>query len=431
MTQATGNAAATDAARLASAKKPRDLRLDFFRGIAMFIILLAHTPGNAWTLWIPARFGFSDATEIFVFCSGMASALAFGSAFRDHGFVVGSGRIGYRVWQVYWCHVGMFLAILALLWTADAQDWGDPEKVYIATLPVVPFFEQSGPALIGLLTLTWVPNYFDILPMYLVILALVPAVMAAHRAGGFAGAAALVFAMWLAAQMGWADLPSRPWRPEIAWFFNPFGWQLVFFTGFAFGMGWIPAPPVSRRLIIVAAAVVLLTIPFAWFQIHAARYIPDPWLLHDWIADARQATQPLWRKTEQGIFRWAHFLALAYLAWVAVGPGGEKLHRGFDAVGAARPAVLWAVGAFAVLTIPYAYLEEIKVVSPALDGAFLHLLGEGAESLLGTSFLITTSRLGLIQLLHLAALLTLAWAAIGASGRAWVCLLYTSDAADE
>ena len=46
----------------------RDPRLDFYRGIAMFIILLAHTPGNWWTLWIPARFGFSDATEIFVFC---------------------------------------------------------------------------------------------------------------------------------------------------------------------------------------------------------------------------------------------------------------------------------------------------------------------------------------------------------------------------
>jgi hypothetical protein len=50
----------------------RDPRLDFFRGLAMFIILIAHVPSNWWTLWIPARFGFSDATEIFVFCSGMA-----------------------------------------------------------------------------------------------------------------------------------------------------------------------------------------------------------------------------------------------------------------------------------------------------------------------------------------------------------------------
>ena len=65
--------------------KQRDPRLDFFRGIGMFIILIAHITDNPWTLWIPARFGFSDATEMFVFCSGMASALAFGVVFRRAG----------------------------------------------------------------------------------------------------------------------------------------------------------------------------------------------------------------------------------------------------------------------------------------------------------------------------------------------------------
>ena len=39
------------------AKRLRDPRLDFYRGIAMFIILFAHTPGNFFTLWIPARWG--------------------------------------------------------------------------------------------------------------------------------------------------------------------------------------------------------------------------------------------------------------------------------------------------------------------------------------------------------------------------------------
>jgi len=52
----------------------------------MFIIFIAHVPGNSWTLWIPARFGFSDATEIFVFCSGMASAIAFGRVFNEHSW---------------------------------------------------------------------------------------------------------------------------------------------------------------------------------------------------------------------------------------------------------------------------------------------------------------------------------------------------------
>ena len=34
---------------LSKVKRPRDPRLDFFRGIAMFIILIAHTSWNSWT----------------------------------------------------------------------------------------------------------------------------------------------------------------------------------------------------------------------------------------------------------------------------------------------------------------------------------------------------------------------------------------------
>ncbi|MEM8821108.1 MAG: OpgC domain-containing protein, partial [Pseudomonadota bacterium] len=106
-------------------KKPRDLRLDFFRGIAMFIILMAHIPGNLWTLWIPARFGFSDATEIFVFCSGFASALAFGTVFAGKGFLLGLGRIVYRIWQVYWCHIGIILVCAAIAFSINHFEVGE------------------------------------------------------------------------------------------------------------------------------------------------------------------------------------------------------------------------------------------------------------------------------------------------------------------
>ena len=63
----------------------------------MFIIFIAHVPWNWWTLWIPARFGFSDATEIFVFCSGMASALAFGKTFDVYGWGIGAARVVRRM----------------------------------------------------------------------------------------------------------------------------------------------------------------------------------------------------------------------------------------------------------------------------------------------------------------------------------------------
>ena len=101
-------------------RRPRDPRLDFFRGLAMFIIVIAHTPNNPWTLWIPARFGFSDATEIFVFCSGMASAVAFGSIFGLRGWRLGTARVLYRAWQVYWAHIGVFLVVAAVVVALNA-----------------------------------------------------------------------------------------------------------------------------------------------------------------------------------------------------------------------------------------------------------------------------------------------------------------------
>ena len=191
----------TETSIAALPRRKRDLRLDFFRGLAMFIILVAHIPGNVWTLWIPARFGFSDATEIFVFCSGMASGIAFGSIFIRRGWLLGAARIAYRVWQVYWAHIGVFLASVLLVVLLDRTGMGEPGRVYSEWPPVARFFTDTGEAVVGLFTLGYVPGLFDILPMYLVILAMVPAVMATYRLGGREAVFALVAVTWLAANL--------------------------------------------------------------------------------------------------------------------------------------------------------------------------------------------------------------------------------------
>ena len=123
------------------AKSARDPRLDFYRGIAMFIILVAHIPRNPWTGWIPARFGFSDATEIFVFCSGMASAIAFGMTFDRAGWLMGSARVVYRIWQVYWAHIGLFFATAGLL--AFLTDLTFTERNYWGQLNLWMLFVES------------------------------------------------------------------------------------------------------------------------------------------------------------------------------------------------------------------------------------------------------------------------------------------------
>src|SRR3954466_3049487 len=89
------------------AKRPRDPRLDVFRGVGMLIILVAHIPGNAWAVHLPARFGFSDATEIFVFCSGVASTCTFGRVFDSAGWSIRTARILHRVWQDRSEHIGL------------------------------------------------------------------------------------------------------------------------------------------------------------------------------------------------------------------------------------------------------------------------------------------------------------------------------------
>ncbi|MCU0900787.1 MAG: OpgC domain-containing protein [Cypionkella sp.] len=297
--------------------RQRDLRLDFFRGIGMFIILIAHITNNPWTLWIPARFGFSDATEMFVFCSGMASALAFGAVFTRAGWLLGSLRILHRMWQVYWVHLGVFFVTLALMLALDMT--GVFPRDEVRALNLGPFITNTGPNLIGLLTLTYVPNYFDILPMYLVILALIPVMMALARVDVRLALLASV-ALWVLGTAG-LSLPAELWfaKPSTRpWFFNPFTWQLVFFTGFALMAGWLPAPPVRRSLVWVAAGIVVLSIPFAWGKIISQVEV---------IRDLRGAAAPLLNKTNFGLLRFVHFLALAYLAWVLAGPMGARLRQ--------------------------------------------------------------------------------------------------------
>ena len=344
--------------------KIRDLRLDFFRGIGMFIILIAHITDNPWTLWIPARFGFSDATEMFVFCSGMASAIAFGGVFARAGWAMGALRIAHRVWQVYWVHLGVFFITLALLVGLNAS--GAFPRDEVGALNLYPFLNNTGPNLIGLLTLTYVPNYFDILPMYLVILALIPVMMAlASLDARLAILASAV--LWMVAAAG-LNLPAELWfaKPSAReWYFNPFAWQLVFFAGFALMAGWLPAPPVSRILVAVALLVVIVSIPFAWYKIINAS---------EFVRDWRSEWKVLFDKSDFGILRLVHFLALAYLAWVAVGPGGAVLRRGGAVV-----ALIASVGQQSLAVF------AASMVMARVLGAVLDLAGGGAVAALAVN----------------------------------------------
>ena len=96
------------------APKLRDLRLDFFRGLALLIIFVSHMPDNWLARYKPGAFGFSDSADIFVFASGYAAALAYSKIFSRSGFFIGTARIVKRVAELYACNLGLFFIIAAL-----------------------------------------------------------------------------------------------------------------------------------------------------------------------------------------------------------------------------------------------------------------------------------------------------------------------------
>ena len=281
--------------------KPRDLRLDFFRGVALLLIFVAHVPDNWFAQYRPGAFGLSDSADIFVFVSGSAAAFAYGAAFRRVGFLAGMGRVVRRCAQLYASHLGLFFAVATLCVVGNGLL--NTGVDYIGLLNLNYFFDHTQEALVGLLTLTYVPNYFDILPMYMVALAILPLLMLLSRLHVMI-AGIVSIALYFAVPFFGFQLPA-----EIAfdrpWFFNPFAWQFLFYTGFFLSAGWLKAPTRRRWLMALCAVFLIVSIPLSHYPTYSKV---------GWLDDLREYLEPFVSKTNLGILRWLHFMCLAYLA---------------------------------------------------------------------------------------------------------------------
>jgi len=282
--------------------KIRDPRLDFFRGIAMFVILVSHTRMDWLSDWIPARFGLSDAAAMFVFVSGYAGGMAFGGVYKRAGWLLGTARIGLRIWQLYIAQLAIVLAVAAVAVAANHVIPGADD--YRSILQLDHLFKDPSDALLGIATLTYVPHYLDILPVYMVVLALVPiAILLARFLHPLAVLGASI-ALWaLANRFGW-NLPGDASEPR-GWFFDPFCWQILFFTGFSLSMKWLKAPPADGRIFWAALAYILFGVAVTVPAIYQT--VPGLDALQAWIVDHAD-------KTFLDPLQILHFFATAYVA---------------------------------------------------------------------------------------------------------------------
>jgi hypothetical protein len=180
------------------------------------------------------------------------------------------------------------------------------------------FLHEPGWMLAHYLTFTYVPNYFDIIPMYIGLLAMIPLfVIVAEWSRVLAGAICVL--VWLAAAVHLLELPAEPWSSR-PWYFNPFSWQLLFFTGYAFGRGWLRQPKPRTWLIAASIGVVAISVPLACASCSPGldKHVPGLSFLQAQLAVFGD-------KTHAGAARYIHFMALAYLASLVSGAGGRRL----------------------------------------------------------------------------------------------------------
>jgi hypothetical protein len=287
--------------------KMRDIRLDFFRGLALWFIFLDHIPGNTAS-WLTLRnYGFSDATEIFVFISGYTAALAYGGVMRGAGLLQSSARIIKRAWQIYCAHIFSFVIYAATIgYVAGVTH----NSSYIDEFGLADFFAKPSVMFSQVVLLRFKPANMDVLPMYVVLLMAFPPVLwLLIRKPGVA--LFLSVALYVLARY-------NGWHPSSytgdAWVFNPFAWQLLFMFGAWCALGGaqrLSGIFRSRMATIVAAGYLVFAFALAmtWHQPTLAEFVPN------WLSSA---IYPI-NKPNLDVLRIIHFLALSLLTVRLVG----------------------------------------------------------------------------------------------------------------
>ncbi|MBI1204209.1 MAG: OpgC domain-containing protein [Rhodopseudomonas sp.] len=301
----------------------RDYRLDLFRGIALWLIFLDHIPSNAVS-WITIRnYGFSDATEIFVFISGYTAAFVYGRAMAANGFLVAAARVLKRAWQIYVAHVFLFAIYLAeIAYVAHSFD----NPLYSEEMGVLNFLSNPDVTIVQALLLKFKPVNMDVLPLYIVLLAgFAPFLWLLLRSPtlGLLASASIYSLSWL---LGW-NLPA--W-PKGDWVFNPFAWQLLFVFGAWCALGgaqrlsrWVNSPVTFG--LAVAYLIFAFAIALTWYIPALGAYVPK---------FVGEAIYPI-DKTNLDVLRILHFLSLAVVTLWYVRRDWPWLKSPF-----ARPAIL-------------------------------------------------------------------------------------------
>src|SRR6185437_8796909 len=201
----------------------RDLRVDFFRGLALWWIYTDHIPGDVLANVSLRNFAMCDATEVFVLLAGYGAGLAYGTRLPTHGFVSTSADVLKRAWTLYVAHIFLFVLFSAQVsYSATALN----RLSYLEESRLDVLGDDPYRSILQAVFLRFQPSLLNILPLYVVLLVLFAASIWLLRWPKVL--LGVSFATYLLVQVTHVNL--NEWTGE-GWFFDPFAWQFLFMLG--------------------------------------------------------------------------------------------------------------------------------------------------------------------------------------------------------
>jgi hypothetical protein len=276
----------------------RDLRLDFIRGLAIYMILLDHVTGDPLGKLTYHAIGFSDSAELFVFVSGLACGIAYSRKLAREGYqglwIASIKRIA-RIYLYY-----ALSSIAIILFVVTAAKWMDIRELFGTGA------DQATAAIVSALTLAAPPQLTSILVLYILFTALLVPVFVAADGRYQAFALGLSAVAWVGAQL-FSGYPTFLTRNL---FLNPFAWQLLFAIGIVVGTARERNPSLLQGLFQHGWFTGV-----AWVVVLGAfmlKVLSSPHALD--VADLRLDPNTLLdMKSNLSAIRLVHFLCVAYL----------------------------------------------------------------------------------------------------------------------
>lgn len=246
--------------------------IDFWRGVALVMIFINHIPGLDYSILTLRNYAISDAAELFVFLAGCSLAFVANgqAAVKPLGQVM--MRLLIRVFEIWQAQIATISIAIAML-AASAIYFTDP--LLLEWHGAGPAFSDTVRSAIGLVLLSYQIGYFNILPLYVVLLLIAIVFIALSRWSLILALTASI-ALYAATLAFELRLPS--WPVSGAWFFNPLSWQILIVLGFLAMTARRKYPEhwqaTIRRLWPLAAVIVTIGAVLVWID-----YRPDPMLV--------------------------------------------------------------------------------------------------------------------------------------------------------